>query len=135
MQLTCMLQYGNWGSDLEALAAAELYQVPVFNLSNRSKAHGFLMNHGVHTANILHLGNHYDALLPLCRLFNCRQPTLWQTLLVSSKQREAHYPILDSPILKPMQHKKQNSATRKTPNPPAVTHATTQIRQMSLKKR
>lgn len=47
---------GEWGSDLEALAAAEIYiKSPCAYLvliwSNGSKAHGFLMNHGVHTTN------------------------------------------------------------------------------------
>jgi hypothetical protein len=73
-----MLQNGKWGSDLEALATAEIYQVPVLIWSTRSKAHGFLLNHGVHTTNkgaihLLHSGNHYDALIPDCRLSNCRQ--------------------------------------------------------------
>jgi hypothetical protein len=37
-----MLQDGKWGSDREALAAAEIHQVPVLIWSTRSKAHGFL---------------------------------------------------------------------------------------------
>jgi hypothetical protein len=108
-----MLRNGKWGSDLEALAAAEIYQVPVLIWSNRSKAHGFLMNHGVHTSNkgaihVLHSGNHYDALIPHCKVSNCHQINRLASHIASQPDNERPTTlILDSPNLKPLQQKKQ----------------------------
>jgi hypothetical protein len=90
-----MLQDGKWGSDLEALAAAEIHQVPVLIWSTRFKAHGFLMNHSVHTANkgtthLLLSGNHYDALIPHCKLSNCRETDSLANSNITNKQQKAH---------------------------------------------
>jgi hypothetical protein len=121
-----MLQDGEWGSDLEALAAAEIYQVPVLIWSTCSKAHGFLMKHSVHTSNkgtihLLHSGNHYDALIPHCKLSNRRQTdSLANSISSHPNNKRPTTSILDSPILRPLQQKKRKVSheheTKPTPS-------------------
>jgi hypothetical protein len=63
-----MLQSGNWGSDLEALAIAQLMQRPALIWTLATGGHGEHLNYSPMTKTrsaiqILHAGNHYEALL------------------------------------------------------------------------
>jgi hypothetical protein len=71
----------SWGSDVEALAAAEIYQVPILVWSLQTRKHGFLMNYTSETSSkgaihILHSRIHYDALLTRAKNENIRQTAI-----------------------------------------------------------
>jgi hypothetical protein len=71
-----LLEGTAWGSDLEALAAAEIHKRSVLIWSQSTRQNGFLMNHNEGTAttgavHILHSGNHFDALIPEAPEANC----------------------------------------------------------------
>jgi hypothetical protein len=84
------------------------------------------MNHSVHTANkgtihLLHSGNHYDALIPQCKLSHRRQTdSLANSISSQTNNERPTNSIMDSPILKPLQQKKRKvsheNETKPTPS-------------------
>jgi hypothetical protein len=92
-----MSQVGHaaWGSDLEALAIAKIYNRSVLIWTLQTRSHGFLMNHKPETAafgafHLLHSGQHYDALL--C---NSDDKNPRSTLDLAARNSNNHRTVID----------------------------------------
>lgn len=136
---------GHWGSDLEALACAQVFNIKVVIWSLQTCLPGEVLNETATTQqslliHLLHSGNHYEGLQPLC---NAAPPpaTSGRAFDAGQMQQSSGHTTSSDPFVQPQTARANNQQTHprvapshiqsnsKTESTPSLKRASNTVRQ------